>query len=206
MNFKISNGTEYLKKNDRVLNTIILKYGACNLKPSKSYFEDLVRSIISQQLSSKASATIHNRFSEMLRNEITPENVLKLNQKDFKSVGVSIQKTNYLKHLSKIYLEDKSIFDNFSKLNNDQIIHELVKIKGIGQWTAQMFLIFSMNRLNVLPLDDIGIKNSLKIHYKLRKHPNEKKMLTISKNWGEYSSIAVWYLWKALDNQNGKVK
>jgi len=201
MSDPLQTGIKYIKKNDKILKGIICCHENCNLKPSKNYFKDLVRSIISQQLSAKASSTIFKRFSKLLNYKINPKTILKLNPVDFRIAGISIQKSKYLLHLSDIYLSDQRIFKRLYKLSNEEIIIELIKIKGIGLWTAQMFLIFSMNRLDVLPLDDIGIRNSVKLHYNLKYPPNQKKIIEISKNWGNYSSIAVWYLWKGLDNK-----
>jgi len=202
MNTLLAKGIQHLESTDKVLREIIKKQGTCDLSPSKNYFQNLVRAIIAQQLSSKASATIHERFSKILGNQITPENILKLKNEEFRGSGVSNQKMNYLIDLSKIYIKDKYVFSNLEKYSNEEIIAVLTKINGIGLWTAQMFLIFSLNRLNVLPLDDTGIRNSVKVHYKLKKHPDKKSLKKIASKWGEYSSIAVWYLWKALDNKN----
>jgi len=197
---QILEGTNYLIKNDLILKEIIKKEGQCKLTPSRTYFKNLVKSIIGQQLSTKAARTIFIRFCEKINNKIIPDNILKLKQMDFREVGVSKQKMNYLIGLSKTYKKDENFFKSLTKHSNEEIITELTKIKGIGLWTAGMFLIFSLNRLNVLPLDDVGFQNSIKLHYKLRKKPNTKKMLNIAKNWGEYSSIAAWYLWQGLDN------
>jgi len=190
MKILIEAGIEHLKSKDKVLSKIISERTRCDLKPSRTYFRNLVRSIISQQLAVKASATIFRRFSEVLGGKITAENILKLDKRQFRKAGVSPQKMGYLIDLSKVYLQDKKIFDNLEKFSNEEIIQELTKIKGIGVWTAQMFLIFSLNRLNVLPLDDLGIKNSIRIHYKLKEHPDKETMTKIAVKWGKYSRIA----------------
>ncbi|MCX6198594.1 MAG: DNA-3-methyladenine glycosylase 2 family protein [Bacteroidetes bacterium] len=197
----LTSATHHLKQNDKVLKQIIIKTGDCTLTPSKTYFQNLVKAIISQQLSTKAAATIHRRFIEKLENEITPLNILKLKQTEFREAGISIQKIKYLTDLSRIFIEDSKIIENIHMLTDEQIIQELTKIKGVGIWTAQMFLIFSLNRLDVLPLEDVGFKNSVKLHYGLKHEPDKETLLKLSKKWGNYKSIAVWYLWQALDNK-----
>lgn len=198
----IKEGIVFLKNSDPIVNNLISKHGACDLKPSNTYFQNLVKSIISQQLSNKAASTIYKRFEAKVSNLVTPQKVLRLNNQHFREAGISKQKMGYLLELCNIYIKDIDFFKNIITYKNAEIIEELTKIKGIGTWTAQMFLIFSLNRLDVLPLDDIGLRNSVKLHYKLRKNPDKKKLILISKKWGNYSSIAVWYLWKALDNKN----
>jgi len=198
---KIAKGINYLKQNDLVIAGIIEKENRCDLKPSRTYFKNLVRSIISQQLSSKAANTIYRRFVTKIGNKVIPQNIINLEDIHFREAGISKQKMNYLIELSKIYIKDEKFFRSLSKHTNTEIINELTKIKGVGLWTAQMFLMFSVNRLDVLPLDDIGIQNSIKMHYKLKGKPDKKKIIKIAKNWGEYSSIACWYLWESLDNR-----
>ena len=201
MRKSIKLGIKFLVCSDPIMADIINKYGSCNLKPSKTYFRNLVSSIISQQLSSKAANTIYNRFLEKINNHLSPENILQLSPEEFRSAGISKQKMSYLIALSNTFMEDREFFNKLNKHSDDEIIKELTKIKGIGLWTAQMFLIFSLNRLNVFPVDDVGIRNSIKLHYKLRKEPDKKRLIAISNKWGEYKSIASWYLWKALDDK-----
>jgi len=201
MDVQLKKGVAHLKRNDPILLRIIKDHGECTLIPSKTYFQNIVRSIISQQLSVKAAATIYKRFLQNLKGKITPAAISKLKPEEFRSAGVSGQKMRYLIDLSNFCLKNNRFFSNLENHSNQEIITELTKIKGIGEWTAQMFLIFSLNRLNVLPKADIGVKNSIKIHYNFKNHPDSKSIDKIALNWGEYSSIAAWYLWRALDNR-----
>jgi DNA-3-methyladenine glycosylase II len=188
----------FLKKNDPVLKKIIKKCGPCTLKPNDNYFESLVQSIMYQQLSLKAAGTIYKRFIEKVK-VLLPKNVLKLTDEDFQSCGVSRQKRRYVRDLSEKFISKEINIEKIKHLDDETLIELLVRVKGIGRWTAEMFLMFSLNRLNVLPVDDIGFQRAILVNYKLRKKPSKEKILLISKKWGNYRTIATWYLWKSLE-------
>ena len=202
MNQKIIHAVDYLKENDKIMKNIIEDIGECTLKSSKDYFRSLVKSIVYQQLAIKAARTIYNRFLSELNDDLTPENVLQLKEEQFKKAGISNQKKSYLIDLSNKFNERYIDIKKIHQLSDEDLIKLLTEIRGIGRWSAEMFLIFSLTRLNVLPLDDLGFKRSLMINYNLKQKPSNEEVIKIAKSWGEYKSIAVWYLWQAI-NENG---
>lgn len=203
-NIDISSAVKHLSKNDKVLSTIIKNIGIINLTRQKKYFNLLLGSIISQQLSTYAAAAIQKRFLNYFKNEPSPEFILVTDDLALRSLGLSNAKVKYVKDLSKKYLSGEVKLNGFSKMSDDEVIAELTKVKGIGVWTAHMFLIFTLGRLNVLPFGDLGIRKSIMVNYRLRKMPDEKKINLIAKrnNWHPYCSIASLYLWRSLDNKN----
>ena len=202
MNKKLCSAVEYLRNNDKIMSCIIDDVGRCTLKSTKDYFRSLVKSIVYQQLAVKAVRTIYDRFLDELGNELTPENVLKLKDNQFRKAGISGRKMSYLIDLSNKFLDGTINNKILHKLEDEELIEHLTQIRGIGRWSAEMFLIFSLTRPNVLPMDDLGFKKSVMINYNLRKMPSNDKIKKIAKNWGDYKSIAVWYLWQSV-NKNG---
>ncbi|RPI17505.1 MAG: DNA-3-methyladenine glycosylase 2 family protein [Ignavibacteriae bacterium] len=198
-------GRKYLSDNDAVLKRIIENIGEFKIKPHKNYFETLVESIVSQQLSLKAAETIFNRFKVLFSSDMNkrfpePAEIIIMNDIKIRECGFSNAKVKYVKDLSAKVLDDTVQIHKMHKLSDEEIINELVKVKGIGVWTAHMFLMFCLARLNVLPVGDLGLKRAVMINYKLRKFPDEKKVEQISKknNWSPYNTIASWYLWQSL--------
>ena len=200
MNFDILNQSiEHLSK-DRKLNALIDKYDRPNFENNDNYFNALSKSIIYQQLSGKVAKVIYNRFLDLFKNR-TPdlEIIISLKDSELRKIGLSKQKTDYIKGLSKyFYKEGKSI--DFSSLTNQEISKELIKIKGIGQWTVDMFLMFTIFRTDVLPVADLGIKKGFKKLFNLKELPSEKVMINKSKKWQPYRTIACCYLWKLVDD------
>ena len=192
-----------LSEHDPVLANIIRKVGPCRLKPHKKYFETLVDAIVSQQLSLRAAETIFNRF-KLLFNENrafpSPEQIIAMDDLKLRGCGFSNAKVKYVKDLSSKVLDGTIKIHRLGVLPDEEIINELVQVKGIGVWTAHMFLIFCLARLNVLPVGDLGFKNAVKKNYKLKKFPSEKKVEEISKkySWHPYRSVAAWYHWQSL--------
>ncbi len=191
----------HLSKNDKVLSTIIKKYGTCNLRPHKQYFNDLLKAIIGQQLSIKAAAAIEKRFFDQFGIKPKPEHIVSTDNNIFRSIGISNAKTNYIKDLCRKYISGELNLKNLNKKNNEEIINELTKVKGIGIWSAHMFLIFTLGRLNILAYSDFGVRKAIMLNYRLRKLPDEKKVFQIAKknNWSPFNSIACLYMWKTLD-------
>jgi DNA-3-methyladenine glycosylase II len=192
---------KFLKKNDTALAEIIDQKDTFKLKSSDNYFKDLVSTIISQQLSFKVYATLEKRVFDKLNNKIEPETVLELPDEVYRACGISGSKTAYIKNLAEFYKVNKSFFKKIVKLEDEEIIEQLTKIKGIGVWSAQMFLIFNLGRLNVFPIKDGGIRAAVKKLYKFKKDPTDKQMLKIASKWGDYKTIATWYLWRYLENR-----
>jgi len=192
---------EYLYQNDSIMKELIKKVGDCTLKPSNDYFVSIVKSIVYQQLSNKAAGTIYKRFLLELENKLMPVNVLNLTDFQYKKAGLSSIKKSYLNGLAHGFKNRTIILDDIHEYSNEEIIEILTSIRGLGRWSAEMFLIFSLNRLDVLPMSDIGFKRSLKINYNLDEMPNNEKIYKISNKWGQFKSIAVWYLWQALNRK-----
>ena len=192
---------KHLCKNDPTLDRIICEIGSCAIKIRDNYLESIVGSIISQQLSNFAASAIIKRLHTFSSNGITVTSLEKLSVEDLRSIGVSYQKANFIKNIAEIFDTKPQFFDNLKNLNNEQVIKELTSIKGIGVWTAQMFLIFSLGRLDILPTADVGFKRSIQHYYNLHEKPTDQHIINISKNWGDYPSVAAWYLWQAIDNR-----
>ena len=197
----IENGILHIYNNDKRLAEVIDKVGKCKIKPRKNHYFSFLRSIIGQQLSVKVADVIANRFWDFFENEPTPEKIMTAEIESLRKLGMSYAKINYVKDLSEKILNKEIHFKNLNKMTEEQIISEYTKVKGIGVWTVHMFLIFTLARLNVLPVGDLGLKRAVMIIYNLRKLPDEKKMFLISKknNWAPYNSIASWYLWRSLE-------
>lgn len=170
-----------------------------------THFYSLVRAIVFQQLSGKAASTILNRFLALFPgDDPTPDAVLKLSDEQMRAVGMSRQKTAYLRDLSDKVSSGALPLDHVETLSDADLIAHLVQVKGIGKWTAQMFLMFKLGRADVLPDLDLGIQNAIKRAYRKRR-VGPKDVLRIGAKWSPYSSIACWYLWRSLDNGDGQL-
>jgi DNA-3-methyladenine glycosylase II len=192
---------QHLMQADPILASIISRYGPCALQPQRRYFVALTEAILSQQLSVKAAATIFSRFKEKLGGRITPEKILPLTDAQFRAAGISRQKTAYLRDLAAKWRAGVIAPRRFARMSDDEVILALTQVKGIGRWTAEMFLIFSLLRTDVLPVDDLGFRKAVQIAYKLRKLPDAKRLAQIAAGWKPYRSIATWYLWASLNNK-----
>ena len=198
---EIENGIIHIKNNDKRLASIIERSERCSLKPKKNYYEMLLRSIIQQQLSITAAASIYKKFLSHFENKPLPEKILNTPHEVLRNLGLSNAKAKYVKDLSTKILSGEIKFNGINKKQNEEIIETLTKVKGIGVWTVHMFLIFTLGRLNVLPVGDLGLKRAIMNIYKLKNIPDEKKIKMISKQncWEPYNSIACWYLWASLE-------
>jgi DNA-3-methyladenine glycosylase II len=173
------------------------------LHPHTNYFQSLTEAIISQQLSDKAATTIVNRFKALFSGTDfpSPKQVLRKSDADLRSVGVSGAKASYIKNLARA-VEEKSVhFADVDKMSDEEVIEMLVKVKGIGRWTAEMFLIFSLGRTDVFSLGDLGLRNAIKKLYGLRQDPSPKQLQKISSRWQPYRTCASLYLWASLNNR-----
>lgn len=196
--------TDHLSKHDPYLAQIIATYGSCTIEPHTNYYQDLVESIISQQLSVKAAATITGRLKALFAGEVpNPQQIIDTDIQQMRDVGISAQKANYIRDLALHVLDGRIKFDHMLAASNEQIITELADVKGIGEWTAHMFLLFCMGRLNVLAHGDLGIRNGIRKVYDLDHAPSPQEIKDLAKryNWAPYESIACWYIWRALDNK-----
>ena len=204
-NSQLKIAAKYLSDQDPVLTLVIEQAGIATITPHKNYYQELVESIISQQLSVKAAATIFKRFLALFPGSEfpTPELILQKDIEDLRSVGLSRQKGSYIQDLALKVIEGTVKFNHLDVLSNDEIIAELTQIKGVGVWTVHMFLIFCMGRLDVLPIGDLGIKNGIAKLYGFARSPTVDEILAIAEKnrWAPYESIASWYVWHSLDNK-----
>ncbi|TAL14096.1 DNA-3-methyladenine glycosylase 2 family protein [Patescibacteria group bacterium] len=201
----LKKAAEYLSKNDTALTPIITRAGIATITPHKNYYQELVESIVSQQLSVKAAATILKRFLALFPGTDfpTPDQILTKDIEDFRGVGLSRQKGSYIQDLALKVIEGSVKFNHLDVRTNDEIVAELTQIKGVGVWTVHMFLIFCMGRLDVLPTGDLGIKNGIQKLYGFDHSPSAEDMQNIAaaNNWHPYESVASWYVWHSLDNK-----
>jgi DNA-3-methyladenine glycosylase II len=189
----------HLKKSDPILRAIIERVGPCRMEYGVPEFSSLAEAIVYQQLNGKAAVTIFNRFAALAGEPITPEGILKLSDEQLRSVGLSKQKSAYLKDLATKTAAGLLDFSRLPELTDAEVIEHLTQVKGIGVWTAHMFLMFSLRRPNVLPTGDYGVQMAIRKHYKKRKLPKPKDMEKIAKAWEPYRSVACWYMWRSLD-------
>ncbi|MEE3715866.1 DNA-3-methyladenine glycosylase [Tumidithrix elongata RA019] len=195
---------DFLQKSDPILAEIIAQVGACRLGEESvegDVLSGLVRSILYQQLSGKAAATIHQRFLQLYPDRLHPTATDILNTDDdaLRGVGISRQKIGYLKDLSQKVIDGLPSLAELEKMDDEAIVKTLTEVKGVGRWTVQMLLIFRMHRLNVMPVDDLGIRMGIKKVYGLDELPNKKQIEVLAQKWQPYCSIASWYLWRSLE-------
>jgi DNA-3-methyladenine glycosylase II len=198
----------HLKRIDPVLAKVIEAVGPCRIQISTdgSHFQALTRSIVFQQLSGKAAGTILGRFNDLYPNRVpTPEQVLATSDEQLRTVGLSRQKIGYMRDLSSKVANGELPLDAVEAMDDDDLIAHLVQVKGIGRWTAQMFLMFRLGRLDVLPELDLGIQNAVKKAYRMRKRPTPKQIKKIGAKWSPHATVAAWYLWRSLDNGDGQL-
>jgi DNA-3-methyladenine glycosylase II len=192
-------------RQDPVLGAIIKKHGPCDLGAARDRFDHfamLVRAIVFQQLSTKAATTIHGRLIESLPGAtLTPQALAAVTDAQLRAAGISRQKAGYLKDLCEKVSSGAVPLDALAAMSDDEVIAALTKVKGIGRWSAEMFLIFRLQRPDVLPLGDLGILTAIQKAYRLRKKPTAARMSKIGDAWKPYRSVASWYLWRSLDNE-----
>jgi DNA-3-methyladenine glycosylase II len=162
-------------------------------------FHSLAEAIVYQQLNGKAAITIFNRFASLAGQPVTPEGILKLTPENMRAVGLSKQKSSYLFDMAERAIRGELDFTRLPGLSDEEVIKHLTQVKGVGVWTAHMFLMFTLKRPNVLPTGDFGVQMAIKKHYGKRKLPKPLQMEKIAKPWEPYRSIACWYLWRSLD-------
>lgn len=197
----IQNATEHLAAHDSILAPVIEAVGPCTIRPHTDYYQELVDAIVSQQLSIKAAASIENRLRAMFGGTLpTPQQILAADIEELRSCGLSRPKVAYIRDLAEHVASGKILLDRFDNLSNETIITELTAVKGIGEWTVHMFLIFCMGRTDVLPVGDLGIKNGICKLYRLEAQPKPEDIIRIAEqnHWHPYESIASWYVWQSM--------
>ena len=191
-------GKTYLSNKDKVLKTIIHNFPKESLMLNDNYYHTLINSIIGQQISVSAASAIKKRFFNLSK-IIIPNKVINFNESSMRSCGLSRQKILYIKNISNFFILNKFFFTNIKKYNEIEIKEKLITIKGVGNWTADMFLIFSYGSSDIFPQGDLGFIKAISISYKKKLPINENYLKRLQKNWTPYNSIATWYLWRSLD-------
>jgi len=192
-------------KRDKRLAPLIKKYGQPDITRyhanSPGVFQALLRSIVYQQLSGHAARAIHARVLALFPKGVpTPQALLKIRAPKLRKAGLSVQKIGYVRDLAKRCLDGTIDPKKFPKMTSGEIVEHLVAVKGVGEWTAHMVLIFTIGRLDILPVGDLGIRKGFQIAYKMRTLPTKKQMEKIAKNWAGHESVASWYLWRIADD------
>ena len=199
----------HLKKIDPVLGRIIEQVGPCTLQPhvESTYFQYLLRSIVFQQLAGAAARTIHDRVMAIYEGRApAPEDVLKTPERKLRAAGLSTQKASYVRDLARRSASGELPLHTLDALSDEEITLALVQVKGIGPWTAQMFLMFRLGRPDILPDLDYGVKKAMQIAYRMRKLPNARRMHEIGNAWSPHRTVATWYLWRSLDLPGARTK
>jgi DNA-3-methyladenine glycosylase II len=197
-----SKAKRLLARRDPVLGELMRRHGACGLAEAQHEdpFRALVHAIIAQQLSSKAAATIESRVHALFRGPLTPRALSLVTDEALRAAGMSFQKIRYLRDLS-VRVQDGSLnLKSLHELPDEHVVDALTQVKGIGRWTADMFLMFRLHRPDVLPVGDLGIVRAVQRAYGLRKAPSPDRLLRLGEPWRPYRSVACWYLWASLDN------
>ncbi len=207
-------GVNHLKKCDPVMAAIIGRVGPFRMERRPATFESMARAIVFQQLAGAAARTIYQRVQtaaeKAVRGEstprslyggfaLTPESILALSEEQLRACGLSRQKLSYLRDLAEKTLAREVDFERLADLSDEDVIEHLTRVKGVGVWSAQMFLMFALGRCDVMPTVDLGINNAIKRAYGKRKHFKPKQLLKFSEKWKPYRSLACWYLWRSAE-------
>ena len=191
----------HLSHADKRIEKLIDKFGPPNFNLMNNYYESLIRSIVYQQLSGKAASIIYERFLDLFVFDIYPEpkDILAVSIETLRSSGLSYQKVNYIRDLSEKWQDGTMNLTDIDSMTDEEISSELIKVKGIGQWTADMFLMFTLGRPDVFPFGDLGIQKGVMIITNMNRLPTQKEMERKTKKWQPYRTVAAWYLWKLVD-------
>jgi DNA-3-methyladenine glycosylase II len=195
--------TRLLARRDPVIRDLIRRYGPCGMAAAQraDHFAAIVKAITSQQLSVKASKTIYQRVADLFPGGTpTPEGFAAISDGQLRGAGLSRQKVVYVRDLCAKVLDGTLPLEALTHMEDEAAIDAITRVKGLGRWSAEMFLMFRLHRPDVMPVDDLGIVNAIKRAYRLRKKPAARRMLQISEAWRPYRSVACWYLWRSLEN------
>lgn len=195
----ITKSSKFLIQKDPELGKIISHVGIIELKPPRSNFESLARSIVSQQLSTKAAATIHKRFAQAVENDITPKKILSIPPDVLREAGLSGQKSKYMAALAEAFIENEEAYGRIHELQDEEVVELLTDIKGIGIWTAQMFMMFNLLREDIFPIGDLGIRKSMEKHFYGSEKQKHDTLVKRAEVWAPYRTVASFYLWRGLD-------
>ena len=193
-----------LSKKDRVLKKIIAKYNKSFLTNKNNPFFSLCRTIVGQQISTKAADSIWLKFEKQCKKKVIPSTILKLPSRNLKRAGLSRQKIKYLKNLARSFKNKSFKIGKLKKMNDEESINYITKLKGLGVWSAQMFLMFNLNRPDIFPTGDVGFLRAISKNYKVSYPPSKRFLNKISKLHFGYRSVFTWYMWRSIDS--GEVK
>ena len=198
----IEAGIDLLKK-DKNMQDLINKFGRPDFNQGQDFFQSLLRSIVFQQLSGKAAQTIYERLVSLIpkNSNLCPNEVLKLDKDEMRKAGLSFQKINYVRNLADYFENNSFQKKDVKEMTDEEISRELIQVKGIGQWTVDMFLMFTLNRADILPFTDLGIQKGIMKYLKMKNLPSKKIMENCSRKWRPYRTIACWYLWRIADDK-----
>ena len=198
----LEEGLDLLKR-DKKMRILINEFGKPDYNLRQDYFQSLLRSIVFQQLSGKAAQTIYERFVNLIPKTLNycPNEVLKLDKEDMRKAGLSFQKIDYVRNLADYFEINSFQKKDVERMTDQEISKELIQIKGIGQWTVDMFLMFSLNRPDILPCTDLGIQKGIMKILNMKNLPSKKEMENCSRKWRPYRTIACWYLWRMVDEK-----
>lgn len=191
--------TRHLRKADPVMAAIIDRVGPCQWAKRKPTFETLVRSITFQQLHGKAAATIFARLKAAVGSSFTATGILRLSEAELRACGLSRQKIASITDLAEYVVRRRIQFRKLPDLRDEEIIETLCQVRGVGLWTVQMFLMFALQRPNIMPLSDFGIRNAVRQAYGLDEMPKPAELALLAEKWHPYCTTASWYLWRSLD-------
>ena len=196
----IDKGLKHLKQKDEKMGRVIAKFEKPEFKKDNNYFEALVRAIVYQQLSGKAAATIYERFKGLFTNNKfpSPSIVMEKSHEELLSVGLSNQKASYIHNIANSFYTGK-VPKNINTIDDNEVIECLTTIKGVGPWTAEMFLMFTLNRPDVFPVTDLGIQKGFQLFFHLDKLPRPDQMIKKAEPWRPYRTLASWYLWRLVE-------
>lgn len=193
---------KHFDRQDPVLAATIRKIGPLRLRRNRNYFQVLCKAIVSQQISTRVAEVIHGRFQALFEGRTpTPERVAATPEATLRGVGLSRQKVAYLHDLSARFLDQTIRPHQLNYLDNEDIVQRLIAVHGIGRWTAEMFLIFSLNRMDVLPVGDLGLRAAVQALYQLPELPGAKQLRSLGEAWHPLETVATWYAWRTLDEQ-----
>ena len=191
-----------LSKRDPVIRKIINKYKKGFLSSRNNPFFSLCRTIVGQQISTKAADSIWAKFEKKCKKKIKPKIILKISSRNLKSAGLSRQKVSYLKNIAKAFKNKSFDINKLKKMNDDEAIGYITKLKGLGVWSAEMFLMFNLNRPDIFPIKDIGLLRSISKNYKTSYPPSKRFLNKISKLHSGYRTVSTWYFWRDIDSED----
>ena len=200
---KWAEAARHLSRVDPVLRAVIGRVGPCEMSPRRDYFVALCRSIFAQQLNIRVAQVLFDRFRDLVPGrKLTPQAVLKLMEKpdSIRGCGLSRAKASYIRDLSLHFADSRIPTRKLGRMSDEEVIEALTGVKGIGRWTAEMFLMFVLNRPDVLPVDDLGLREGVRELYELKERPKSVELTAMGERWRPYRSVATWYVWRRKSN------